>query len=363
MAAKSLLHNEPVYGIPFGLDTGFYKYSPFTLLFFMPFTLLAYEAASIIYFFISTACVIGTIILIQQMMNKYFFPERKPSFHLFLSILLCVLVHLVRELHLGNTNMILLFLLSLSLKYVLESKHIPAGLLLAIVILTKPYFLICLLPLLLFKEYKTLLSTIVSLLMCVAVPGIFIGVSKSISLYGEWLSAMKEHSNYLSSRHTLFSLIDYYAGLSIPNTFGIYMLGLTGLILFVFFWKNKGQNNIVSNKLVFQKRSLIIYYFLLISFVPSLLITDTEHFLFSLPLITILIMRLTKQNNYLWIFLFVLLMLMYGGNSSDLFGKFLAGKFEELGLLGIGNLIIIGSVFYLYSMKLIVRKSEYQITS
>ena len=356
MAAQALLNNEQVYGVAFGLSTGFYKYSPFTLLLFAPFTFINYEAASIIYFFLVALCTVATIILLEHMFRKYLFVNNKNSFLILFSILLCVFNHLVRELHLGNTNMILLLLLSLSLYLTLESKPIPAGVLFAIAVLVKPYFIICLLPFLLHKKKKTIFSFAISLVLFVASSFIIIGFSKSAVLYSEWISAMKEHSSYLTSNHTIFSLLDYYFGFSIPPSYGIIVLGLTGILSLGYFWIVDSRQNVKTNSMSSQNRLLIIHFFLLIAIVPNLLVTDTEHFLFSLPLISILVLQLAGEKNYFLITLFILLIIMYGGNSSDIFGKHLAGKFEELGLLGISNLIIITAIIYLFAGNKNIRK-------
>ena len=343
MAAEAMFTNKQVYGTPFGLDTGFYKYSPFTLLFFAPFTILQYGTAAIIYFFLNAACIIATILILHQIMSKYIFNNRKITFLILFFSLICIINHLVRELHLGNTNMILVLLLSLSLKASLESKQLLAGLLLAFAVLTKPYFLICILPIILFKNYKTVIYFLISVLTCVILTLLVTGFSKGNLLFMEWIFAMKEHSSYLVSQHTIFSLIQHYSGLIIPSSYGIMLLGLTGTLLYFYFSRRyePGKNNYTQ----------IIFFFLLIAMVPSLLITDTEHFLFSLPLIIILVLHLANFKNYVWIFLFVIIMFMYGGNSSDILGKKLAHNFEEWGILGISNLLLIGAIALLYHNK------------
>lgn len=349
MAVESLLNNEQVYGIPFGLDTGYYKYSPFTLLLFIPYTFFSFNIASIIHFFIIGFCAITTIIVLEKIISKYLFYYRKKNLITLLSVLLCVMLHLVREFHLGNINMILLLLLCLSLKFTLESKPIKSGLLLALVILAKPYFIICILPFLVHKKYKTALSVAVSVMLFVLVSGLIIGFPKSINLYFEWFSAMLKHSNYLSSNHTIFSLFNFFTGILIQVKYSIPLLAIVAIFSCVFFWKFTRNDNVKTDSSIQDNVSLIIHFFLLISVIPNILITDTEHFLFSLPLIAIVILYLTKGRNYLWIMLFVFLIFMYGGNSSDLLGKNLAGKLEDIGLQGISNLIIIGTVIYLYS--------------
>ncbi len=344
-AAKALLANEKVYGIPFGLETGFYKYSPFTLLFFIPFTLVPYNIASIIDFILIALAAISTIVLLVQIIRKNNGLPSPPKTITYLLILLCVINHLVRELHLGNTNMILLLLLTLSIKLALESKYISSSALIAITILTKPYFLICLLPYLLIKKYKSIVYVFVWLLAFVIVSGAAIGFEKSFSLYSEWILAMKEHSTYLSSNHTFFALLSFYIGVKIPSSFGIIILGIIGILSFAYLWLKNGKNQIEVSKNFEQV--FLLYYFILIALIPSILITDTEHFLFSLPLIVLLFLKVKQENKFAYTIFFIVLMFLYGGNSSDLLGKSLAGKVEDWGLLGIGNLIIIFVAIYL----------------
>ena len=44
-AAQALVNHQQVYGIPFGLQTGFFKYSPFVAILFVPYTFFPFEVA------------------------------------------------------------------------------------------------------------------------------------------------------------------------------------------------------------------------------------------------------------------------------------------------------------------------------
>lgn len=92
----------------------------------------------------------------------------------------------------------------------------------------------------------------------------------------------------------------------------------------------------------------MIGIFLLTAIIPNLVITDTEHFLLSLPLIVLLICFLYTKKNRLLTAGFVVLIFFYGGNSSDLIGKKLATQFDQLGVLGLSNLLLIAAVVFLY---------------
>ncbi|MEZ5084107.1 MAG: glycosyltransferase 87 family protein [Bacteroidales bacterium] len=345
LAADAFLNHEQIYGTPFGLGTGFFKYSPFTMLLFIPYTIFSFDVAAIFHFFISGFCAIGTVILLEKIIRSYLYPVRQKHFLTLSAVMLCGILHLVRELHLGNINMILLFLLCLSLYFVLHSKPVLSGLLLGLVILAKPYFIICLLPVLVNKRYKEIFFSVVSVSLFVLSSIIISGLSNGITLYQEWISAMMDHSVYLISNHTVFALINTYFGITINPRFAPFLLILLAIIISVYFWTitNNMKDNYKSS--INYQGALIVNFFLIIALIPSILITDTEHFLFSLPLIAIILFHLKKEAIWPVVF-FVLLILIYEGNSSDLLGNVLSGKVEEYGVLGISNLIIIMTTIY-----------------
>jgi len=154
-AAKALTQGKQVYQIPFGLDTGYYKYSPFTLLLFVPYTGFSFEVAGIFHFILLSVCTLTAIIFIYQLVTTYFFEGKSKSGPLFL-IFICILLHVFRELHLGNINIILVLLISFAVYCSLKSKPFIAGCLLGLVIVTKPYFLLLILPLIAYRKIKIL---------------------------------------------------------------------------------------------------------------------------------------------------------------------------------------------------------------
>lgn len=338
-AADALVSGEQVYGVPFGLSTGFYKYSPFTLLFFVPFTFLDYFTASVLDFIINVIATVSVIILLDQLVRKYVVQvDRVTSFLLF-GILLCGINHVVREFHLGNTNMILLCLLLLVLKNTLESRQILAGVFLAIVIFTKPYFILCGLPLLVFGYYKTIASAAISGVTFLLLSILLLGGSSGIDLYMDWFSSMVEHNSYLVSNHTLFSLFHSVTGVSIPPSYGLPLYGLVVLLFGAYFWSRRKKEG---------RQHFIVYFFLTVAIGPSCLITDTEHFLFAFPLIALIVFYLRRLKELGWSLAFVVLAFLYGGNSTDLFGRELSEKIDQAGILGITNLLLIGIVLFLY---------------
>src|SRR5258705_11453838 len=66
-AAQALISGKQVYGIAFGLDTGFYKYAPFVAMLFVPYTFFAYDTAAIIHFIVVCIATILTIIMLVRL--------------------------------------------------------------------------------------------------------------------------------------------------------------------------------------------------------------------------------------------------------------------------------------------------------
>ena len=73
LAAKALIAGEQVYGVSFGLGTGFFKYSPMTLLLFTPYTIVSIQVANIIHFIINASCAIASFLVIEQIMVDHLF--------------------------------------------------------------------------------------------------------------------------------------------------------------------------------------------------------------------------------------------------------------------------------------------------
>jgi len=340
-AAQALISNEQVYGVAFGLDTGFYKYSPFTLLLFTPYTLLSYPLASSVHFWVIVVFSISLIILLTSFLTKNLFGQTKKAIFIYFAILICILNHLIRELHLGNTNIILLFILTLGLYYSIKKKSIYAGLFLGVAILTKPYFLILALPFILYKKWNIILSTGIAILGYIILSILIFGYNEGINLYQDWIISMSNHSGYITSSNTILSILDTYLSVSLPSYVGFVLLGLFSLLLFIMFLIRKLD----------ATKGLILFFFLLIASIPNFLITDTEHFLFLIPIILTILNYLILNEKYIGIIPFIGLIFLYGGNSSDFLGSDLSTSFYNYGVLGISNILLILWVLFIIFQK------------
>ena len=346
-AADALLQGKQIYGIPFGLESGFYKYSPFVLFLFVPYCIVPFKVAGVIHFAFLSFCFIAAFLLLRNLFRTYFFPQplKWESVLLILS-LVCVVVHIAREMHLGNVNIVLVFLVAVGLRLLLQSRGVLAGVLIGLAILIKPYFMLLLLPLLFHGRIRALLSVAATGLASLLIPTLFLGLSKSLELHREWIAAMRDHSSYLSSPHTILSLIRTYLTPHAPDALQYWIIAgvvIGYVLLFLIYrrleqWSNKKE----------EEPFLIVGYFGLLAVIPNLVITDTEHFLYLMPYVVFLVSYFFQGRNYGLLTVFILLILAYGTNSSDLLGSDLSARVSDAGLLGLANLALIVLAFYLY---------------
>ncbi|MFA6401467.1 MAG: glycosyltransferase family 87 protein [Salinivirgaceae bacterium] len=351
LAAKALLNNEQVYGVAFGLEGGFYKYSPVTLFFFMPFQLFSFQVAAILQYIIISISTIAAILMLRQMVNEKYIEYNTKKILPLVAVFLSILILLGRELHLGNTNMILLMLIIYASKLLFEKKEITAGVVIALVILTKPYFVISFIPLLFFKQYKVIISGFITGAVLIIISFFVFGFEKGFGLYSEWMQTLFLHSSNWYVNYDIIGLLHLYFGVELKASVNIYMFFGISLILsgLIFWMHQRAQKKEVNTNDGLSW--MVMNIFILVALVPSCLGTDTEHFLFSLPILAMLIFQLTVYPRPIYIAFMVILVFLFAGNSSDLIGKALSQKYDEYGVLGIVNLIFVVITIYLYTAK------------
>jgi hypothetical protein len=375
-AASELIQGHDIYGKPYGLGSGYYKYSPIVAMVFVPFALLPYAIAKCILFLFSA---VATVLLFSQFRSSLsgkqssfynfnsgpFYADdnnKNRKVHLILYItFVTIVVHLFTEFHLGNVNMILVFLLSSAL-LLIDRKDIPAGMLIGFCLLVKPHFLI-LLPLVIFrKKFKTLLSTVITVVAGLLIPALFIGWNQNTSFLGQWINEMKQHSTDLDNAYQTFAFIIQRNIFGGQSTEVYFKIEIAVLIIFVLLFLGfllqhlkvereekrlqSARGTVASHRLNFQSE-----YVLLLAMVPSLVITDTEHFLFSLPLIFFLLTYAFKigMNKSIYLYMLILSLLFYGGRWRDLIGLTISDWAFYNGLLGIANVLLMILFVVLFS--------------
>ena len=90
-------------------------------------------------------------------------------------------------------------------------------------------------------------------------------------------------------------------------------------------------------------------YLLAIAFIPIITVTDSEHFLFSLPIVMYsLFLLFSNRPKAVWKkAVMILAYVMYGGNWHDLWGHSISVFFTQNGILGLGNILLIGMLVWI----------------
>lgn len=338
-AANALLHGNTLYGKAFGVSSGFYKYSPFACIPFIPLAVLPYSIASVIYYGVTAAAIIFFSVRVSTYLQGASANQR-----LLLPLLagLFLIDHLERELHLGNINLLLLIALFETFIALKSNQNIRGGVFYGLVLLFKPHFVL-LLPYFIWKKrFKTVAASVASVAFGLFLPAVALGWKENMSLLNKWFGAMSDHNLALQrSPNTIYGLLN--------NTFldgqaGSWLIAVTLLLVAVlvaiFILRNdRIAGEKWSTNLRYQE------YFLLIALVPSLVHTDTEHFMWIWPLLALsiygLLIKDVKQTR-LGIILLALAFIPFAINSPDLVGNRLQLLFDEGGI-GLGNLLIIAA--------------------
>lgn len=350
--------NSP-YDDYYGVTSGYYKYSPFVLMLFATISWIPFSVASgLFYFFIVFASIFLLLKIYHYLRKRVIFQAHDQEVFwkhipLYLSTFL-VIAHLVRELHLGNVNILLLLLFAYIFWLKEQKLSLIAGILLALGILVKPHFII-LIPLFVLKsEWKTLGFAVISGVVFLALPSLIHGWKINELMHMEWLETMSSHNQSLiESPNTLYGL--YNNGLEIfgmtgSNSIVIVTLSFIALCIFLLVLNNKYLNQKDSSGL-----KNYLEYFLLISLIPSLTHTDTEHFLWTLPIlclcIFLLIQKLEQFKRIIGIIILLIIAIPWYLNSPDIIGKENAIWMDKGGWIGISNLLIILITLFLFYKK------------
>ena len=343
-AADALMNGEQVYGKAFGLSSGFYKYSPEVLVPFLPFALLKYDVAAVLFYLLNA----GILVLLLNEFKRTFFKEISWGKEVWFMLAMTFLFfgdQLERELFLGNVNALLLLLTLWSVRSIENNQRAKAGLIYAAVLCFKIHFLILLPYFILKKEWKVLLYTIVgiagmALTLFICVP------SRFVVLHSQWLKAVQAHNVQLDhSPNTIYFFIQKVLSSMhmsvIPIAAVVIGLGIAGVGYLTFIWKKIGMG--------FQSNEALI----LLALIPVLTHTDTEHFLWAMPFFLMILITVSTWNKKGKITAAIVLLcasIPFLFNSPDIVGKTLSKQLDEGGI-GLSLLLLLLLSFFYHSVK------------
>lgn len=318
------------YNKAYGLTSGFFKYPPTTLFIFFIYKGLPFFAAQILHIVIMYISYFLSIILIHDKVLKpnNINPLKKYYGLLYVAFLITA-IHLVREFHMGNINLIILVLFLLGLNQ-LNKSNFWTAVFWSFMIILKPIIIVTFIPLAFYKKWKIIFILSGFGLIFFFIPVILSGWSGNLTLWNEWFDAILFHGDYIVNQSSMSYLAKYYFEFDsewMPSLITLSLL--MGFFLYDFF------------KLKIFKGGIQEWLFVFLAFTPNFFKTDTEHFILSLPLIMLLVQKLIQlKNKWTWI-PFVIIAACFSLNSNDLLGKNLSDFVSEKGLLGIANLLFI----------------------
>jgi hypothetical protein len=355
LASQALQSGDQVYGIPFGLGSGFYKYSPFFLLLIAPYTFFSFKTAAILYYFTNTAVLLLVFFQIDKLLLSTLKLEKFKSYKwVFVIIFLFSLNLIYRELHLGNTNLLLLLLILLLMNYATKSRHIISGLLLTLILIIKPFLLILILPMLFFKKSRVIIFAggfgIIQFLIILLI----FGSAKFNSLHFDWFSSISDHAGSFPSNNNMGHYLKLIFEIKPPEYLSAVLYVLLAIVYSLYYFLLSERFSVASH----SSMLFVFHSLFLAATLPSILNTDSEHFLLSLPLISIIAYHILRNFNWWILLLFIFTFILYGTNTNDLVGKTIGDFYDMVGVVGIANFIIlVWSLWFLNRIGIHPRKA------
>ncbi|MFD3001929.1 glycosyltransferase family 87 protein [Pontibacter toksunensis] len=351
--AARLMQGEALYRI--ATDGHYvYKYSPTAAIYFIPFLLLPFSVAKVLYWVLLTFLTGVAFQLFYRMLlpqDGLASDNRKQNIVLLLSFL-AVAVHLHREWHLGQVNLLLLGLYIFMMKGLVHGKPVVAGLLLAASLFIKPFGLIFFPYLLLKQRYRTIFYAVGFILLLGLLPMLFYPSLPAFKhLYLSWFQELtielKAKQRLLTEgNHTIFSVLARYTpvqyALTSAAAIKVYQFVLLVLIGGLFLLFNRWGRQL--------REQQVPELAFLIALVPLFAFTSENAFLFTAPCIMYLVYN--YQNFSLaGKAALILACFLIGATIRDVTGAAVYGYLQALSVYSVGTVLLLVLMFALQYKK------------
>jgi hypothetical protein len=267
-AAARVLHQENLYNF----DDGhyLYKYSPSFALLVAPVGLFPFSAAKVIWILGMCIC----LLFIMRWSKRMIMGDKSPPAYLYLLTLLFTSKFWVREMWLGQTDLLMLVFIFLFISCTDRGRSLLAGFFLALAVIIKPTPLIFV-PYLLYKrKVRPVVSLAVASTAFILLPSFVYGISGNLGLLSGWKTVMSASSPPLLASDVNQSLFGFFYRFLTSTPFHVNILNLSytivnaliyasalGLFVFLLFLNRRSQS--VPNALV-KDKECIEYSLLLI---------------------------------------------------------------------------------------------------
>lgn len=317
----------------YGLDTGYFKYPPTTLYFFYFTCKLPYFIAQLIHVMLMAVAYFIALIALQRIL--FFTATSRKMGMLYASFVMSV-IHLVREFHMGNVNLFLLVFFILGLVAYLKDNLRGLVICWSFMVILKPIVVLVFLPLVFYRLWKVLAGMTALGVVFFLLPLINLSVHETQDLWYNWFIAVSNHGNYITSESSLKYMALFYLGITSAWLPSLAVFAV--LVVFMLRDFRKAQ---------YSKGKFIEWSCVLMAFTPNFFVTDTEHFILSLPLLMLVISYLMAWKNTLAWGVFGLISLPVVFRSQDLLGVYLSDVVALYGMLGISNLLFIAAYIFM----------------
>ncbi|MEZ4800404.1 MAG: glycosyltransferase 87 family protein [Flavobacteriales bacterium] len=349
-ASEMLMDGQDFYGVSLDGGEGYYKYAPICTVAFIPFTFIPYGFADAVYYFLVLASFIVFTLFIIYWLEITLGVIPKSLGWLILLVNLFLVDHFERELHLGNLNVFLHIGFFSVFVLLQKGRNVTASILNGVLLLFQPWYALISIYFLIKGKIKHVLLSILFFAVGLILPIVFLGVEKNTELLQAWMD-FYFHPNYLlaDSPNTLYGIYNmwvlspmgFHSSWSLVISFQV----LVALAIFVIDRWNKRFNRSPWSE--FFEISVVL------ALIPNLIHTDTEHFMWSWPLLVmifLLLQQITTSARIWWSILMTLIFIPFVVNSPDIVGRKWMLIFDEGGFLGFANFLIVITGIVLFYM-------------
>lgn len=358
-AGERLLNGENLYrraSLEAGGDGFFrYKYAPTAAFYFIPFSILPFKIAGILYwvvlsFILAHICWLSYQHFTNIQANQF---KQQPWLMLLAAIILGV--HIEAEFNLGQVNMLLLWLYVLTARLWLNNKaSYWVALPWAISIFLKPYALIFLPFFLWYRNYKLIVFWLAWLLLLTLVILPFYG---NIEFWWiqqlEWLReisiefTINQDLKYARNNPTIFAVLVRYTPLFLLEWRGTSLKLLQLIVLAIMGilgigWLSKRRRSTITERW--------IEWALLLPILPLIALSSTNLFILLYPLVLGLLLCWHRLH-LAYKIIAIIGMILQGLNIRDLWGAW-APYWDQLGIVGLGGLVLVLVWFLVYQKPL-----------
>ncbi|KPL00839.1 MAG: hypothetical protein AMJ91_03160 [candidate division Zixibacteria bacterium SM23_73_3] len=268
-AATRVLNTENLYNF----DDGhyLYKYSPVFAIVVAPLGLFSLSSAQIIW--LAGMCI--CLFFIMRWSKKMIMGDKPPPPYLYILTILFTSKFLVREIRLGQTDLLMLLFIFLFFLSTGGGKELKAGLFLALSLMIKPTSLIFVPYLLYKKKFRLIGYMAITCIVFLFIPSLVYSFWGNLNLLSGWKTVMSASSPPLLAVDLNQSLFAFFYRFATPTTYQVNFFNLNhstvnlliyatavGLFIFLLFLNHKSkfvEGNFVKHPECIEYSLLLIF--------------------------------------------------------------------------------------------------------